>query len=153
MQKIVLDTKVLSDRTMRHCRKSNAVTIAFQTSTSVSTSADATSQNRQIGHRSYTLNRSFSSYNCHVVDCRQSFFCSILCCWFWTMFRYGSLPLPRRRNYALDCALAHSHVYSVPSPVPSSFRQTALCDSLLLTYLEGIISNWCLNIVDMTWER
>jgi len=41
------------------------------------------------------------------------------------MFRYGSLPLPRRRNYALDCALAHSHVCSVPSPVPSSFRQTA----------------------------
>ena len=40
------------------------------------------------------------------------------------MFRYGSLPLPRRRNYALDCALAHSHVCSAPSPVPSSFRQT-----------------------------
>ena len=54
----------------------------------------------------------------------DSHFCSILCCWFWTTFRYGSLPLPRRRNYALDCALPHSHVCSVPSPVPSSFRQT-----------------------------
>ena len=38
------------------------------------------------------------------------------------MFRYGSLPLPRRRNYALDCAVPHSHVCSVPSPVPSSRR-------------------------------
>jgi len=52
----------------------------------------------------------------------DSHFCSILCCWFWTVFRYGSFLLPRRRNYALDCAFAHSHVCSAPSPVPSSRR-------------------------------
>jgi len=57
-----------------------------------------------------------------MLSTADSHFCNILCCWFWTMFRYGSLPLPRRRNYALDCALANSHVCSVPSPVPSSLR-------------------------------
>ena len=30
--------------------------------------------------------------------------------------------LSHRPNYALDCALAHSCIYSVPSPVPSSRR-------------------------------
>jgi len=32
----------------------------------------------------------------------DSHFCSILCCWFWTMFRYGSLPPIFENRYRCD---------------------------------------------------